>query len=243
MKLFIKSIFSLIAIFHITSVLACSCAQIPFLQLVELGNTDNIIRLRVLRHEIVDEGISSYMEGEVLQQWRGAIESNEIRIYGGDGLACLPFVMEFDIGNEWLLPLTEIQGGYRLSTCTTPLLIEDGSVTGLISPLRCSGDPQSENHCGYLSPEEYQQAQSEQTALEEFTYALELYSDAVTWTLRTCEGPWSRCSEVRANFDPQSGELVLPSIDVLATPFTYGVSAKMKLLAGSPITFELTEVD
>lgn len=243
MKLLIKSVFSMISVFHITSVLACSCAPIPFFQLVELGNTDNIIHLRVLRHEIVDEGIPSYMEGEVLQQWRGAIESNEIRIYGGDGLACLPFVVDFDIGNEWLLPLTEIQGGYRLSTCTTPLLIEEDSVTGLISPLGCSGDPQSEIFCGYLSPEEYQQAQSAQMSLEEFTFALELYSDAVTWALRTCEGPWSRCTEVRANFDPQSGELVLPSIDVLATPFNYGVSAKMKLLDGLPITFELTEVD
>ncbi len=195
---------------------ACSCAVSPFLQMTEIGTTDNIVNLRVLRYEETDEGIPTYMEVEIIRQFRGMIESNEIRVYGNsDGFSCIPFVVNYDVNTEWVIPLQKIDGSYWLPSCASSLAVEEDEVVGDIDRM----------------------------SLNQFDLVQASYHEGVAWALKVCKSPWIRCEGIRSSYNPENGELVLPTVDILATPFTYGVQAKMKLESNSPLTFIVTEVE
>jgi hypothetical protein len=230
------------ALFTSIAAQACTFFPTPLLQLVELGDTHHIIRFRVTSHEAVSQGFARYMEGEVLQQWRGEIQESSIRINGGDGLSCLPYVSDFAVGQEWLLPVSETDGVYRLSIATQPVAVNSGVATGMISALHCPRDSEGNINCAEMTQEQRAQAYSEQMTLEEFERALQLHSDGVAMALSMCEGPHSRCTNVRPSYDPASGVLQLPGVDIISTPFNYGVSATLQLQEGSETTFEVTEV-
>lgn len=231
------------ALFPVSLANACSYSPSPLLQIVELGYTDHIVGFRVTGYEDREEGFPRYMEGEVIRQWRGTIEESTIRIYGGDGLACIPYVTEFTLEQEWLLPLSKSDGIYRLSAFTQPIAIENGTATGFISTLNCPADANGNRICTVLSPDELTEARTEQMTLTEFERALQLYSDGIAWALRLCEGPSVRCGNIRPSYDSQSGVLNLPTVDVISSPFNYGISAIMQLVEGTDSTFEVTEVD
>jgi len=221
---------------------ACSYFPMPLLQLVEYGNTDHIINFRVTAYEDVDQGFPKYMEGEVVQQLRGKIEETSIRIYGGDGLSCQPYVSEFSLNQEWLLPLSESDGVYRLSPFTQPIAIADNVATGFISTLNCPANAEGNLSCRTLSQDDYTAVLAEQMTLTELERALKLHSNGVAWALELCKGPSTSCENIRPVFNPENGILELPAVDVLSTPFTYGRSATLQLIDSEESTFKVVEI-
>ena len=235
--------FALSLYFSMPASYACSAVLMPLLQLVELGTTDYIVSFRVTGYEDRADGFPRYMDGEVTRQWRGEIAEASIRVYGGDGLSCLPYVTNFTQNQEWLLPISKSDGIYRLAGFTPLISVTDNILTGFISTLNCPTGDDGDLFCTDLSPDQYTEAQSEQMSLAEFERALKLHSNGVTLGLKLCEGPSVRCGAVRPSFNPETGVLDIPSVDILSEPFTYGVSATMQLIEGSETTFEVSNVE
>ncbi len=243
MKRFIVLGSFVLMLFSLASAQACSSFPIPMLQLVELGSTNHIISFRVTDYEADAQGVPNYMDGEITKQWRGSIEETSLRIYGGDGLACIPYVSEFAIGEEWLLPLNESDGVFRLSPFTHKVAIDNNLVTGFLSTIKCPSDESGSRNCSNMTPEQYTVVNSEQMTLEEFERALQIHSDGVAWVLQACEGPFTRCSNVRPSYNPENGVLELPGVDVMATHYTYSVSATLQLKEGTDATFDVIEIE
>lgn|GEM_PF-6655015 len=242
MRKIIRSSLALVFLLSAIPASACTYVAMPLLHLVEIGHTDHIISFRVTGYEEVNQGFPRYMDGVVTGQWRGEIEETSIRIYGGDGLSCQPFVTASAIGQEWLLPISNVNGQLRLATATSPIAISNGIATGFISSRNCPRDLSGTADCYLITAEHISSAQSEEMTLEEFEQSLQLHSDAVAFALRICEGPSTRCEKIRPSYDPATGVLTIPSVDVQSSLFTYGVSAKMQLKEGADTTFEVTEI-
>lgn len=239
---FLRSCLALCTLLWTGSTLACSCATVPFLEMVQRGNTDHIIQFRPSETHAAEPGAASYVEGEVIDQFLGELTATRIEIRGGDGISCLPYATNFDPDRDWLLALSEFGGNFTLNACHSLIEIVDESVIGHITPLRCSDSPSNDTQCFTLTQAERESVNSEQMSIAEFESALELFSSAVNFTLHACTGPWDRC-QVRPSYDPDTGELILPSVDIISYPFNYGVSARMRLREGTPATFEVLEVD
>ena len=241
-KSFLHASLTILALFGFSSAIACSCTSRPILELVEVGYTDHLIELQVTDTQGVSPGSTSFMEGTVVRQFRGEIDEQQIRIDAGDGLSCIPYATEFNENQSWLLAIANIDGRYLLNSCHPRIAIEDDTLTGHITPFRCSDHPGADTPCHSLTQEELSVVQAEQLSIPEFEAALALYSSAVNWTLNACTGPWERCT-VRPSFNPATGELTLPGIDVLDDPLTYGISGSMQLIKDEPVTFEVIELN
>ena len=222
---------TLVGLLFTLPTLACTCAASPFLELTELRAENYVIQYRVTSHSDRDEPGLSFMEGEVIQQFKGEEVSGFVRIYGGGGLSCMPYAHSYETDRDWLLLVNEVGGRFLLNACQPKISIEEDTLSGLITPLACSGPPRSGSTCFSHSQRSLAGTNSEQMSISEFESALRLYASAVSMTLSACEGPWSRCKAVRPNFDPSTGVLHLPSLDVITDPEqipTYGVSATLQ---------------
>lgn len=243
MKCFCKLLLAIVFMLCANLLYACTCFPIPLIQQAELGGIEHLVRLRVEAYEQTGNNFPRFMEGSIVDEIRGEIGEDRIQVYGGDGLSCAPYVTDFEVGTEWLIPLTSVSGLFYLPGCMSKVRLDGDDLIGLISPLVCTSNPASENTCSSLTSEEFEQALSSRTTLDEFNTQLALYAEAVSWTLQACSGPWSRCTGVRANYNPESGELILPAIDVVSSPANFGVSARMQLMEGAEDTFRVIEVE
>lgn len=231
MKCLIRISLTLVGLLFTIPTQACTCAASPFLELTELRAENYVIHFRVASHSERDVPGLSFMEGEVIQQFKGEEVSGFVRIYGGGGLSCMPYAYSYETDRDWLLLVNEAEGRLYLNACQPKIRIEEDTLTGLITPLACSGPPRSGYTCFSHSQRSLVGANSEQLSIREFESALQLYASAVSMTLSACEGPWSRCNAVRPSFDPNTGMLHLPSLDVITDPEqfpTYGISATLQ---------------
>lgn len=235
---------SLLTLFTQTA-LATSCGQAAMLDTIEFGRIEHIVSFRVLDYEDVDEGYPTYMDVEIIRQLEGHIEQKEIRIIGNNnGLSVRPGVTEFDIDNEWLAALEIIDGEYYLPGCSSTLRIENDTVIGYIRP--CSQDPDNDYYCGDMTFANAQAFRTQTMTLAEFNLAREVYSEGIAKALRLCTGPSSRCENIRARYNPATGELILPAVDVVPLPgefpLTYGIKARMRQQPGTT-TFIVTDIE
>ena len=235
------------SLFSFNVVIASGCAPLALLTVIEFSQADHIVSYRVVDYEDVLEGYPSYMDVEILRQFQGQLESSEIRITGNDnGLSTRPFVSNFDKETEWLQPLQFIDGKYYLPSCTPAVFIEDELVHGFIRP--CSENPESEFFCGTLTFDNFDKFSNQSMAIDEFDTAREFFSEGISQGLQLCSGPFSRCNQIRGSYDPATGMLELPAIDVLPTPddpipLPYGISATLQQQEGSSNTFKVIKIE
>lgn len=219
----LRILLALLACFISVPALACTCSASPFLELAEINADSLILQYRPVSHSDRDSVGLSFVEGEVIRRFKGEETTAVARIHGGDGLSCMPYAYHYELGVDWLLLVNrDGDGEFYLSPCQPRVRVEDDSVIGLITPLSCSGMPGAEQPCLALSREELAEASSERLSISEFEAALRLYSSAVAMALRACEGPWSRCNSVRPSYNPDTGELSLPGLDVITDPAEFG---------------------
>lgn len=214
--LFLRCII-LLSLFLLTtnSALACMCAgSPPLIQLVESGRADYLIRARVEAYDVTGTPYARSMTVTILEELRGEIEAESLIVFGDDGGSCSPFVTNYAVGKEWLLPLFNYDGRFIIAACAPLILVEDEDVVGLVSPRSCSQSSKSSKSCFGLSQAEQYSINQARMTLVEFKAELELYTDAVAWAIEMCSGPWPRCEHLRASYDSDSGELSLPSIDI-----------------------------
>lgn len=216
---------------------ALSCGLSPFLEQIERSEDSIVVRAQVSGFE-QNQGQISATQLLVIEQFRGAAVADSIRVSASSFNTVL---LSQEIGSELIIELFSFQDEFYVSGCYLPILVEGDEVIGLVSPLTCTSAPAGPNSCGRLSEEELVAAQFERISLEQFRLMLDLYAAGVSQALNSCQGPWLRCSHVRPSFDTATGELTLPSIDVISTPFSYGISVKMKLVEGTE-TFRVLEV-
>ena len=222
---------TLVGLFYAVPTIACTCAVSPFLELTESMVDNYVIQFRVTSHSNRDAPGLTFMDGEIVQQFKGDEITGSLRIYGGGGLSCMPYAYTYETDRDWLLLVNEAEGKFYLNACQPKISIEENTLTGLVTPLACSGPPRSGYTCFSHSQRNLAGANSEEMSIREFESALQLYASAVSMTLNACEGPWSRCKAVRPSFDPSTGVLHLPSLDVISDPEqfpTYGISATLQ---------------
>lgn len=119
--------------------LACSCDwNGPFFKMAPLSAL--VVRGKVIGYHGEARGMKLAMDVEVLDVFTGQYNEPEIRIWGGDGMLCLPNVEEFPIGTEWILSLNGpgskpgFDKGYAISSMcgTFSLRVDKGTVVGNI---------------------------------------------------------------------------------------------------------------
>lgn len=222
-----RTIFAFLFLLASSSSLACSCAgSSPLIQIVESGGADYLIRARVEAYDDPGNIYAKSMTVSVLEEFHGSVEAESITVFGDGGMSCSPFVSNYAVGKEWLLPLFYSNEKFYISLCAPPVRVEGEDVIGLASPRYCSQNPESPKSCFMLSPGERQRIDRARMTLDEFRAEMELYSDAVAWTIMSCSGPWSRCNNIRASYDTDSGKLTLPSVDVKES-FFFGTEQTM----------------
>ena len=243
MKTLYKLTLFLVVLFPASSALACTCVQLPFLEVAEFNDVDHVVQYRVTSHGDRQAQGFSYMEGEVIRSFRGNLGRERLRIFGDGGMSCMPYTYRYSVGEDWLLALTEIEGRLFLASCQPRVSIDGDTLTGLITPLTCSGHLEREPNCQSRSPLDWEAA--EQLSVDEFELALQLYATAVSTALQACTGPWPRCAGIRPSYNPLTGELTIPALDVRtpASAFgTYGISATLRTENGyAPDSFSVIE--
>lgn len=102
---------------------ACSCSWMgPFLKMAP--QSPIVIRGIILEHHGQEKGSPSAMKVQVLEIFRGEIQSQRIRVWGDLGWLCRPPVSKFPVGTEWILALNGLGSkpgvtpdGYAISVC------------------------------------------------------------------------------------------------------------------------------
>lgn len=97
--------------------LACSCAGgSPFVAFAE--NSDFVVRGKVvelgsyapgMRSDSFPNGLPMTMTIAVQEVYKGKLNSKQIKIQGGEGLSCRPYLSEFSTGTEWVLAISTIK--------------------------------------------------------------------------------------------------------------------------------------
>lgn len=222
---------TLISLFYSLPALACSCSASPFLELAELQADSLVLQVRVSSHSDRTVRGPSYLDGEVIRQFKGEEVTGSLRIYGDGGMSCMPYAYRYSIGEEWLLIANRFNGQLYLGSCQPQISVRDETASGLITPLSCSDYATNVRPCWALTPEELAEASAEEMSLDEFDRVLRLYASAVSLAVRACTGPWGRCKDTRPSYDAETGLLTLPSLDVVTDPElygTYGISATLE---------------
>jgi hypothetical protein len=97
---------------------ACSCASndTPFATVAK--NSDLVVRGKVLelgsyapgrRSDSYPNGLPMTMTLAVQEIYKGKLNSKQIKIQGGEGLSCRPYLSEFSTGTEWVLAISTIK--------------------------------------------------------------------------------------------------------------------------------------
>ena len=87
---------------------ACTCDwQGAFLKMA--NDSEITARVKVVEHlnkiETYDDSIPKQMIVEVLEVLKGSEDRKLIKIWGGIGMSCRPYLSIFSIGSEWILNL------------------------------------------------------------------------------------------------------------------------------------------
>lgn len=214
-----------------SSCLACTCiGASPLIQIVESGSADYLLRVRVDSYDRAVNGYPQSMQVSVLEELSGDLDEELTTVYGDTGMSCSPFVTEYAVGKEWVLPVmkAENNSNYYIAACAPKVSVEGNDIVGLASTRS--------------------DLVSLRMSLAEFKKELELYSNAVAWAIERCSSVWDRCEHIRASYDLDSGELLLPSVGIKQTIFggaekvyTGQQSWKLVLVEGTTDTYRKIE--
>ena len=241
-----RIVFAFLFLIFSSSSLACVCmGATPLVKLVELGQADHLIRAQVEQYASAGGGYPNSMTVKVIEVLRGSVQSESLVVYGDDGMSCSPFVTNYAKGEEWLIPMISFNGKFTISPCAPLVTVEENEVIGLASPPLCLPNREASSSCEELSYEDLQSYQQDRITLDQFKANLELYSDAVAWAIKSCGLPWPRCNHIRANYDSQTGELLIPAIDIQQKLFggtenitTGRESWRLQLVEGTTDTYK-----
>jgi hypothetical protein len=118
MKLTSAIVLSFSVLWGAPAALGCSCASnnTPFTTFAK--SSDLVLRGKVLelgsyapgrRSDSYPNGLPMTMTLAVQEIYKGKLNSKQIKIQGGEGLSCRPYLSEFSTGTEWVLAISTIK--------------------------------------------------------------------------------------------------------------------------------------
>lgn len=160
--------------------LACTCfASAPFIQLVELGNADYLIRARVEGHDAAIAAYPNSMTVTVLEELKGEVAAESLTVFGSDGMSCSPSVSRYAAGKEWLIPMSYFNGRFIISPCAPVILVQYQGPLELAPPRSYSLNKASFQGCQNLSRADYLIFNRAKMALEDFRVESVFYANVL----------------------------------------------------------------